>query len=55
MNDELAQIIEWRWVDEKGRAMTEFKRGNPPIILEVTDDKGTMKVEIRLLTQNLPD
>lgn len=38
---------EWRWVDEKGRAMTNWKQGEPPSMSEVSDDKGTMRVETR--------
>lgn len=39
---------EWRWVDEKGRAMTIWKKGLPPPVLDVSDNKGTMHVEVRL-------
>jgi hypothetical protein len=38
---------EWRWVDEKGRAMTNWKKGEPPPMREVSDERGTMRVETR--------
>lgn len=38
---------EWRWVNEKGRAMTSWRKGSPPSITTLTDKKGTMNVEIR--------
>lgn len=38
---------EWRWIDERGRAMTNWKKGDPPPMLEVSDGKGTMRVEVR--------
>lgn len=40
--------FEWRWVDDKGRAMTEWKVGLPPPVLDLSDAKGQMHVEIRL-------
>lgn len=42
-----AGLVEWRWVDEKGRAMTNWKQSDPPPMREVSDMKGTMRVEIR--------
>lgn len=41
--------VEWRWVDEKGRAMTKWKSGDQPPMTEVSDSKGTMKVETRVV------
>lgn len=41
-------IFEWRWIDEQGRAMTDWKKGDPPPTLDVSDDRGTMSVEVRL-------
>lgn len=41
-------LIEWRWVDDKGRAMTNWKQSEPPPVLDLTDDKGEMHVEIRM-------
>ena len=38
---------EWRWIDEQGRAMTNWKQGDPPPMREVSDGKGTMCVETR--------
>ena len=38
---------EWRWVDEQGRAMTEWKVGDPPLVQVVVDPKGIMQVEVR--------
>jgi len=51
--DELEEFLvtkhcEWRWVDEQGRAMTNWKNGDPPLMLDVTDSKGTMRVEVRI-------
>lgn len=40
-------IREWRWVDEKGRAMTHWKQGEPPPIREASDSKGAMRVVFR--------
>lgn len=40
-------MVEWRWVDEQGRAMTHWKAGSPPPMSEVSDSKGTMRVETR--------
>lgn len=40
-------MVEWCWVDEQGRAMTRWKSGDPPPITEVSDSKGTMRVETR--------
>jgi len=48
MDNELNELMEWRWVDDKGRAMTKWKRGNPPQVLDLTDNKGAMHVEVRL-------
>lgn len=42
-----AVATEWRWVDERGRAMTNWKQGDPPPMGEVSDAKGTMRVEVR--------
>jgi hypothetical protein len=42
-----AHGVEWRWLDEKGRAMTNWKLGEPPPMSEVSDGKGTMRVEVR--------
>jgi hypothetical protein len=39
---------EWRWVDEQGRAMTHWKKGAPPPVLDTRDEKGAMRVEVRL-------
>lgn len=39
--------LEWRWLDEQGRAMTKWKQGDPPPMLEISDSKGTMRVEFR--------
>lgn len=46
--------IEWRWVDDKGRAMTNWKVGDPPPILDLADAKGSMHVEVRLATGSQP-
>ena len=47
-----AQVVgKWRWVDEKGRAMTNWEQGEPPPpppMAAVSDDKGTMRVEYRV-------
>lgn len=40
--------IQWRWVDNNGNAMTKWKKGNPPPILDLEDEKGYMHVEIRV-------
>lgn len=40
-------MVEWRWVDEQGRAMTNWKSGPLPPMTEVSDDKGTMRVVTR--------
>jgi hypothetical protein len=48
MNDDLNDLIEWRWVDDKGRAMTSWKRGYAPPVLDLTDGKGEMRVEVRI-------
>lgn len=45
--------IEWRWVDEKGRVMTNWNAGPRPPMDSVSDDKGIMRVETRA-TQPLP-
>lgn len=43
----MAKITEWRWIDEQGRAMTRWKATAPPPMTEVSDERGTMKVETR--------
>lgn len=43
-----AVTVEWRWVDERGRAMTNWKAGEPPPMESVADEKGTMQVEVRV-------
>lgn len=48
MDNEINELIEWRWVDDKGRAMTNWKRGNPPPVLDLADSKGAMRVEARV-------
>lgn len=45
---DLTPEIEWRWVDEQGRPMTKWKVGDPPPVLDVADEKGTMRVQCRL-------
>lgn len=40
--------LEWRWVTDKGHAMTKWGRSALPPILEVADSKGVMKVETRI-------
>lgn len=39
--------MEWRWVDSDGRPMTEWRAGDPPPVLDLQDEKGTMHVEAR--------
>lgn len=48
MENELNEAVEWRWVDDKGRAMTNWKAGNPPPVLDLKDAKGEMHVEVRV-------
>ena len=50
--DALDEMLEWRWVDDKGRAMTEWKRGNPPPVLDLADGKGQMHVEVRVISDD---
>ncbi len=45
---DLTPKLEWRWIDENGRAMTNWKAGDPPPIDSVTDERGTMRVQARL-------
>ena len=45
---DLTPELEWRWIDEKGRAMTNWKVGDPPPVLDLADEKGTMRVQCRL-------
>ena len=47
MSESLNGSIEWRWVDDKGRAMTDWKQGNPPPVFDLVDSKGEMSVEAR--------
>jgi hypothetical protein len=42
--------LEWRWVDDKGRAMTNWKSGDPPPVLDLEDSKGKMHVEVRVFS-----
>lgn len=42
--------IKWRWVDQNGRAMTEWSTQAtlpPPHLREVTDERGTIRVEFQ--------
>lgn len=39
--------VEWRWVDEKGRAMTKWNSSERPPMEGVSDAKGYMRVETR--------
>ena len=48
MENELNEAVEWRWVDDKGRAMTNWKAGNPPPVFDLKDEKGEMHVEVRV-------
>lgn len=48
---EARAATEWRWVDEQGRAMTKWVAGDPPPMNSVSDEKGTMRVEIRTVPQ----
>lgn len=48
MDNELNEGLEWRWVDDKGRAMTNWKAGDPPPVLDLKDAKGEMHVELRV-------
>ena len=48
MPDEMNELIEWRWVDDKDRPMTNWKRGTPPPVLDLADSKGEMHVEVRI-------
>jgi hypothetical protein len=48
MDDE---SIGWRWVDDKGREMTKWKRGGIPPVLDLHDGKGCMHVELRGVQQ----
>ena len=41
-------LFEWRWVDDKGRPMTNWKNGDPPPVLDLEDGKGGMHVEVRV-------
>ena len=43
-----SDILEWRWVDDKGRGLTNWKRGDPPPVMDLPDAKGSMHVETRL-------
>lgn len=43
-----AAPLEWRWVDDKGRALTNWTNGPPPPVLDLSDAKGTMHVEARI-------
>lgn len=49
---DLNALFEWRWVDDHGRAMTEWKQGNPPPFLDLKDERGEMRVEVRLATNS---
>jgi hypothetical protein len=40
--------IKWRWVDDAGRAMTDWKTTQPPPILDLADAKGSMHVEVAI-------
>lgn len=55
MEDELNNLLEWRWVDDSGRAMTNWKRGNPPPVLDMADHKGAMRVEARVVIDERQD
>lgn len=44
---ELPEGLEWRWVDDAGRAMTNWTASTPPPVLDLSDSKGTMHVEVR--------
>lgn len=48
MENELTNLTEWRWVDDKGYAMTTWKAGDPPPVLYLKDAKGVMHVEVRV-------
>ena len=54
MQNELTELIEWRWVDNKGQAMTYWKRGAPPPILDLADAKGEIHVEVRIALSAKP-
>lgn len=47
-SDELPEGLEWRWVDDAGRAMTNWSTAAPPPVLDLSDAKGTMHVEVRV-------
>jgi hypothetical protein len=48
MTNDSNDLLEWRWVDDKGRGMTQWKQGDPPPVLVLKDSKGVMRVEVRV-------